>query len=508
MASVVLNQAVTNLADGTLLEKELDPSIIVAPAADVSITSSPITIPLQTIPEDRPSTPSLQRRDSPRAQLRPQPSNRTSTYSVCSEAEELHSFRIRNQYDEDCLGEERGEDWSGVSAGEVDRFGFVPSEKGRGEVVRIGIDKTGLRRSLSLVRPTLTLRALMSEDATSVTSNLTSTIDQQSDLAAQPTSEYSLKESSRTRKWAKMALKRLEKGNTTYTFPTTHPKLLKRTFKGIPDCWRSSAWLSFLSSSASQRRASGDAVPTDAELLAEYERLQDEASPCDPQIDLDVPRTIHHHLLFRRRYSGGQRLLFRVLHALSLHFPHIGYVQGMASLIATLLCYYTEELAFVVAVRVWEERGVGALYEGEQFGGLMRAFAELGEGIEERAVGRSLEEKGVEPIGYATRWYLTLFSYTVGFRTQLRIWDVFMLGPAPPSTHHQRKDAAGEGAGGREVTHPILQAVSLALMEEMVEHQDLLHADFERAMRVLGGRLEVEDDEVLMRRVWGEWRAM
>ncbi|ODQ54712.1 hypothetical protein SAICODRAFT_29386 [Saitoella complicata NRRL Y-17804] len=180
----------------------------------------------------------------------------------------------------------------------------------------------------------------------------------------------------------------------------------------------------------------------------------------------------------------------------------------MASLIATLLCYYTEELAFVVAVRVWEERGVGALYEGEQFGGLMRAFAELGEGIEERAVGRSLEEKGVEPIGYATRWYLTLFSYTVGFRTQLRIWDVFMLGPAPPSTHHQRKDAAGEGAGGREVTHPILQAVSLALMEEMVEHQDLLHADFERAMRVLGGRLEVEDDEVLMRRVWGEWRAM
>ncbi|BFZ63328.1 hypothetical protein YB2330_004450 [Saitoella coloradoensis] len=501
MASIVLNQPVTNLADGALLEKDLVPSIIVAP------TSSPITAPLQTIPEDRPSTLPPRRRE-----LRPQPSNRTSTYSICSEAEELHSFRIRNQYDEDCLGEERGEDWTGVSAGEVDRFGFVPSaEKGRGEVVRIGIEKTGLRRSLSLVRPGLTLRGLMNDDATSVTS----TIDQQqSDLAAPPTSEYSLKESSRTKKWAKMALKSVEHGgNTTYTFPTTHPKLLKRTFKGIPDCWRSSAWLSFLSSSASQRReASGsgdDAVPTDTELLAAYERLQDAPSPCDPQIDLDVPRTIHHHLLFRRRYSGGQRLLFRVLHALSLHFPHIGYVQGMASLIATLLCYYTEELAFVVAVRVWEERGVGALYEGDQFGGLMRAFAELGSAIGERPVGKCLEEKGVEPVGYATRWYLTLFSYTVGFRTQLRIWDVFMLGPAPPSSsQNQREDAAAGGAGARGVTHTILQAVSLALMEEMVEHQDLLHADFERAMRVLGGRLEVEDDEVLMRRVWGEWRAM
>ena len=41
-----------------------------------------------------------------------------------------------------------------------------------------------------------------------------------------------------------------------------------------------------------------------------------------------------------RRYRGGQRLLFRVLHAVALYYSDIGYVQGMASLGATLLCYF------------------------------------------------------------------------------------------------------------------------------------------------------------------------
>jgi hypothetical protein len=28
---------------------------------------------------------------------------------------------------------------------------------------------------------------------------------------------------------------------------------------------------------------------------------------------------------------------------------------------------------------------------------------------------------------YATKWYITLFSNTVPFRTQLRLWDAFFL---------------------------------------------------------------------------------
>ncbi len=72
----------------------------------------------------------------------------------------------------------------------------------------------------------------------------------------------------------------------------------------------------------------------------------------------------------------SQRLLFRLLHSLSLYFPDTGYVQGMASLAATLLCYYDEETAFVMLVRLWQLRGLERLYQAG-FNGLMEALGEF-----------------------------------------------------------------------------------------------------------------------------------
>jgi hypothetical protein len=65
-----------------------------------------------------------------------------------------------------------------------------------------------------------------------------------------------------------------------------------------------------------------------------------------------------------------------VLHTLALYFPEVGYVQGMASIAATLLCYYDEETAFVMMVRLWELRGLEKLYT-TGFGGLMEALDEF-----------------------------------------------------------------------------------------------------------------------------------
>ena len=65
-----------------------------------------------------------------------------------------------------------------------------------------------------------------------------------------------------------------------------------------------------------------------------------------------------------------QRLLFRVLHAISLYFPETGYVQGMASIAAMFLNYFDEEQAFIMLVRVWELRGLETLYK-TGFEGLM-----------------------------------------------------------------------------------------------------------------------------------------
>jgi hypothetical protein len=149
---------------------------------------------------------------------------------------------------------------------------------------------------------------------------------------------------------------------------------VERTWKGIPDKWRATAWQSFLSASVRKRRN----MPSDEDLKQTFVELLDENCPDDVQIDLDVPRTISSHIMFTRRYRGGQRLLFRVLHCVSLYFPETGYVQGMAPLAATLLCYFDEEMAFVMLVRMWQLRGLARLYE-PGFQGLMHALKEFEE---------------------------------------------------------------------------------------------------------------------------------
>ena len=175
-------------------------------------------------------------------------------------------------------------------------------------------------------------------------------------------------------KWRKMAkvVRNNNGGGMVFEFDTKNPKVIERTWKGIPDRWRATAWHAFLAASAKKRRGS----PSDDELIAVFKRLLTQGSPDDVQIDIDVPRTINSHIMFRRRYRGGQRLLFRVLHCLSIYFPDTGYVQGMAALAATFLCYFEEEMAFVMLVRLWQLRGLERLYQSG-FEGLMQALDEF-----------------------------------------------------------------------------------------------------------------------------------
>lgn len=199
------------------------------------------------------------------------------------------------------------------------------------------------------------------------------------ELAEKLANELKFKEVERSEKWRKMA-KVVKQGadgqGMIFEFDLKHPKLVSRTWKGIPDCWRSSAWYSFLAASA---KASDTPFVTDEELKVEFRRFVELPSPDDTQIDMDVPRTVNQHIMFRRRYRGGQRLLFRVLHALSLQFPETGYVQGMAPLAATLLSYYEEEACFVMLVRLWQYRGLNQMYgtRDSELGELMNILGDF-----------------------------------------------------------------------------------------------------------------------------------
>ncbi|KAL1883082.1 hypothetical protein VTK73DRAFT_10008 [Phialemonium thermophilum] len=312
------------------------------------------------------------------------------------------------------------------------------------------------------------------------------------------------KEWGRSEKWRKMAkvVKKSNEGEgTAFEFDTKNQKLIDRTWKGIPDCWRAAAWYSFLATSAKQVKS----AETDEHLISEFHRLQEVGSPDDVQIDLDVPRTINRHIMFRRRYRGGQRLLFRVLHSISLYFPDTGYVQGMASLAATLLCYYDEERCFVMLVRMWRHRGLEYLYQAG-FDGLMATLKEFENvWLEGKDVARKLNELSIDATAYATRWYLTLFNLSIPFPAQLRVWDVFMLlGEPAPRFLNGRETEFQKGRQTSSACYDVLHATSAALIDAL--RDVLLDSDFENAMKALTSWIPIKDEEMLMKVTRAEWK--
>lgn len=119
--------------------------------------------------------------------------------------------------------------------------------------------------------------------------------------AAQAMKAKELEREEKWRKMAKVVQSGANSGGMMFEFDVKDPKVVSRTWKGIPDRWRATAWYAFLAASA---KANEDS-PTDEELVANFYELQEESSADDVQIDVDVPRTINRHIMFRRRYRGG-----------------------------------------------------------------------------------------------------------------------------------------------------------------------------------------------------------
>ncbi|KAM0426976.1 hypothetical protein ACHAPT_007874 [Fusarium lateritium] len=370
---------------------------------------------------------------------------------------------------------------------------------------------TSLRSSRSVIRQASNLlphnrdRRWMDEagDMLNQTPSLQDIVDE---IQAEKLTEVmKRKEWERSEKWRRMA-KVVRKGSEgqgmEFEFDAKNPKLIERTWKGIPDRWRGAAWWSFMATSAREHK---DSTAEDR-IVAEFHRLQLRSSPDDVQIDLDVPRTISRHIMFRRRYRGGQRLLFRVLHAISIYFPETGYVQGMASLAATLLCYFDEEKCFVMLVRMWRLRGLARLYR-PGFEELMAAMNDFSANWLNKEVASKLVELCIDTTAYGTRWYLTLFNLSVPFPAQLRIWDVFLLLGDETSTSASSDSAAPRKPGANPPSsgeYDVLHATSAALAQALREV--LLDAEFENAMKALTSSIPIKDEDLLMKVVKAEYK--
>lgn len=107
---------------------------------------------------------------------------------------------------------------------------------------------------------------------------------------------------------------------------------------------------------------------------------------------------------------------------------------------------------------------------------------------------------GISPTAYGTRWYLTIFNYSIPFPAQLRVWDVFMLLGDPITVSSPSSTTKPSTFnGGLDVLH----ATAAALIDGT--RDILLEADFEGAMKVLTSWIPVRDEELLMRVAKAEW---
>lgn len=93
------------------------------------------------------------------------------------------------------------------------------------------------------------------------------------EMLRMPTNQKQLreKEDVRSRKWKAMAIPQTKsesgKGRgIEWTFHTKDHRLIKRVWKGIPDCWRGAAWHAFMTASAKTRGVG----QSDAELVTKY----------------------------------------------------------------------------------------------------------------------------------------------------------------------------------------------------------------------------------------------
>jgi len=210
-----------------------------------------------------------------------------------------------------------------------------------------------------------------------------------------------------------------------------YKKFKSRVRKGVPDGVRARVW----------QVASGS-MALRAAQPGHYASLLRQKSPMDADIRKDLHRTMPRHVLFRGAPRNGdssagpppdgQRQLYNVCHALSVHNPTVGYNQAEAYVAATLLTYMTEEEAFwLLAViagqrgyeRMWTSTLEGWIEARERLDALTRAMLPR--------LHAHLEAQGVTPDIWALQWFLTLYSNGFPFESTLRVWDVFLCEPYP-----------------------------------------------------------------------------
>ncbi|CAG5046889.1 unnamed protein product [Parnassius apollo] len=215
----------------------------------------------------------------------------------------------------------------------------------------------------------------------------------------------------REQKWLRML------NNWEAFMSKNYRKVRERCRKGIPASVRPKAWLYLCG----------------GQLLLEkhpheYEELL--RAPGDPKCMDDIRKDLHrqfpYHEMFIREEGLGQQELFSVLKAYSVLNPKVGYFQAQAPVAAFLLMHMPAVQAFWCLVSISDKYLSGYYNPGLE---VLQRDGDILQALLRRtapAVHRHLARHKVEPVLYATEWFLCALTRTLPWDSLLRVWDCFL----------------------------------------------------------------------------------
>lgn len=161
----------------------------------------------------------------------------------------------------------------------------------------------------------------------------------------------------------------------------------------------------------------------------------------DDRIRNDLHRTLPRHIFFTDFDGAGQRSLYNCLKAYAVYDPEVGYVQGMASILAPLLLVMSEEDAFwTFTALMREEAPYPRPTTAGPHVGCRRLYLdglpmtqELTSKLEHLMIDKFprlhqwLDSQELSCSAFTSRWWMTLFCFVLPFQHVLRVWDIFFL---------------------------------------------------------------------------------
>jgi len=118
------------------------------------------------------------------------------------------------------------------------------------------------------------------------------------------------------------------------------------------------------------------------------------------------------------------------LKAYALYDPEVGYCQGLAFIVATLLLNMPDEEAFCILIRLMYSYGLRSMFLPEMPGLQLRLF-QFDRLVEELLPVLHIHfvRQGIKSSMYCSQWFLTMFSYRFPLDIVFRIFDnVFASG--------------------------------------------------------------------------------